>query len=154
MNDLEMMIADARDDGDGHRNVLSVVPKRDSPTKSTFQVFPQDGDESFDENATLRNVAKLWQTTALTSRSGNSGKGNDGGGGGESADMMLLKNKELDLPVILNVGGKKYEVRMTVIVDQSDGIVGQNDNIVDPNGKIVAQNDCRQNDYRQNDWTK
>jgi len=68
--------------------------------------------------------------------------------------MMLLKNKELDLPVILNVGGKKYEVRMTVIVDQSDGIVGQNDNIVDPNGKIVAQNDCRQNDYRQNDWTK
>ena len=119
MSDLEMMIADAKDDVNVHRPILSVVPKKESPTKSTLQVYANDAtqsgtDDSFDEHATLRNVAKFWPTAALTLNGGGGGGGGGGkgvdDGGDETLDLLLLKNKDMDRIVILNVGGKRYEV--------------------------------------------
>lgn len=109
MNDIEMMIA--KDDADANATkVLSVAPKNDSPTKSTLHADATlaGPDDSFDDNATLRNVVKLWQSTTLSSHAGNGGHGGDDVD--ESADSQLMKNRDMDRPVTLNVGGKKFEV--------------------------------------------
>ena len=102
---------DAKDDADANATkVLSVAPKNDSPTKSTLHADATlaGPDDSFDDNATLRNVVKLWQSTTLSSHAGNGGHGGDDVD--ESADSQLMKNRDMDRPVTLNVGGKKFEV--------------------------------------------
>ena len=120
MSDLEMMIADAKDDVNVHRQILSVVPKQESPTKSTLPAFANDptlsgSEDTFDERAKLRSVARFWQTAELTSNGGNGGKGDDDGVE-ESVDLLLLKNKDMERIVILNVGGKRYEVAPNTVV--------------------------------------
>jgi hypothetical protein len=59
-----------------------------------------------------RPTGKLWQN------GGGGGGGNDGEDT-EWTEIELLKNREGDKPVILNVGGKKYEVSTVETFKQS-----------------------------------
>ena len=59
-----------------------------------------------------RPTGKLWQN------GGGEGGGNDGEDT-EWTEIELLKNREGDRPVILNVGGKKYEVSTVEAFNQS-----------------------------------
>ena len=114
MSDLESLIANAttaKDDSiSGLHQILSVAPKNPAPEPEktlklyTNEVTPGVQDDSQEDTSPMLNghrfVGRPWPMPPP-----------GGGKDTESIEAQLVKNRNSDRPVILNVGGKKYEVR-------------------------------------------
>ena len=124
MSDLESLIATATakdDSSSGLNQILSVLPKNSTPDHDkslklySNQVTIGGQDDSLEDTSPMLNghqfVGKPWPMPPSVG-----GNGSSGGKENESKmELQLLRNRESDRPVILNVGGKKYEVRLVYV---------------------------------------
>ena len=114
MSDLESLIANATTNNDsisGLHQILSVAPKNSSSPQhdKTLKLYTNEvtlggQDDSLEDTSPMLNgnrfVGKPWPMPPP-----------GGGKENETMELHLMRNRNSDRLVILNVGGKKYEVR-------------------------------------------